>query len=64
MSASKCYSEFDPIGDTERLSTQLETIRSLGYSEFDPIGDTESQDQRANLLSNRELQRVRSDRGY
>ena len=34
------------------------------YSEFDPIEDTESDDDLASIEDARELQRVRSDRGY
>ena len=36
------YSEFDPIGDTERLSGRRQDVTPRRYSEFDPIGDTES----------------------
>ena len=60
-----CYSEFDPIGDTERQSKHHENRGSSpGYSEFDPIGDTESFSLLGTIAQSSVLQRVRSDRGY
>ena len=42
------YSEFDPIGDTERRPLPHLPLQPWhGYSEFDPIGDTESPDSKS-----------------
>ena len=40
------YSEFDPIGDTERWQDGKEDDTRFSYSEFDPIGDTERKEGR------------------
>ena len=42
MNATRSYSEFDPIEDTERLYLCQFHIQLQCYSEFDPIEDTES----------------------
>ena len=60
-----CYSEFDPIGDTESYIASLEIVGGeASYSEFDPIGDTESYSDIQFTGDRVKLQRVRSDRGY
>ena len=42
MELAACYSEFDPIGDTETVTPVITVPSPKSYSEFDPIGDTET----------------------
>ena len=37
----RCYSEFDPIEDTESQAQAPRCLAAQCYSEFDPIEDTE-----------------------